>query len=173
MPIVAIAASWAAAAAPEVSTKTLDVGGSSVVVDWASGWEVDSANAGLPASSAAFHASDATKMRTLLTTGPVKDEISTDEGIKKIVSEMAAQLESQSVEKKVEVQRIAAKTANGYYVCATDRAPKPGEYKYLCQGLIRLGETPFVFTILYSDSGKSEADKVIAAMKTLHLAQKS
>jgi len=167
------ASSLAAAAPPANSTKTLAVGSASVVLDWAPGWEVETNAEGLPPSSTAFRGAGPMTMQALLTTGPMKDEISTDEGINKLVGDMATRLEGQSVEKKIEVQRIAGAAAHGYYVCATDRAPKAGEYKYMCQGVLKVSETPFVFTLLYNDSGKGDADKVIAAMKTLQLAKQT
>ena len=168
--LVLAVASWAVAAPTAKSSKTLVVGDVSVVLDWSPGWEVDTNTAALPPSSAAFRPADATKMQALLSTGPMRDEIRTDEGVHTLVSDMALHLEEQSVEKKIEVQRVAGKSAQGYYACATDRAPKAGEYKFLCQGLLKIGEKPFVFTLLYNDSGKSEADKVIAAMASLALA---
>jgi len=169
--VLAIATSWAAAAAK--SSKIVTVGKTAVALDWSSTWQIDPNTAALPPESAAFNTADATKMRALLSTGPMRPEISTDEGIRALAGDMAVKLESQSVEKKIEVQRVEGDHARGYYVCATDRAPKPGEYKYLCQGLVSVDGTPIVFTLLYNDPGKAEADKVIAAMKTLQLSAKT
>jgi hypothetical protein len=160
-------ASWAAAAPAAKASKTLSVGKALVALEWSPSWQLDPDTASVPPESVAFNTADATKLRVLLSTGPMRDEISTDEGIREIASDMATKLESQSVEKKIEVQRVAGEHARGYYVCATDRAPKPGEYKYMCQGLVSVDGTPIVFTVLYNDPGKAEADKVIAAMKTL------
>jgi hypothetical protein len=171
--ILAVVASWANAAPAANPSKTLTVGKASVALDWSPDWQVDSDTAALPPESAAFSSADATKMRALLSTGPMREEISTDEGMRGVASDMAVELERQSVEKKIEVQRVASQHAHGYYVCATDRAPKPGEYKYLCQGLLNVDGTPIVFTVLYNDSGKSEADKVMAAMKTLQISTKT
>lgn len=149
------------------------MGKASVALDWSPGWQLDPNTAALPPESAAFNTADATKMRALLSTGPMREEISTDAGIRAIASDMAVKLEGQSVEKKIEVQRVEGEHARGYYVCATDRAPKAREYKYMCQGLVSVDGTPIVFTLLYNDPGKIEADKVIAAMKTLQLSAKT
>ncbi len=170
---LALMTSWAAAAPAAKSSKTLAVGKVSVSLDWSSSWQFDPDTAALPAESAAFNTADATKMRALLSTGPMRKEISTDEGIRAIADDMAVKLESQSVEKKIAVQRVEGEHARGYYVCATDRAPKAGEYKYLCQGLVSVDGTPIVFTLLFNDSGKAEADKVIAAVKTLQIPAKT
>jgi hypothetical protein len=166
MLVLMASASWAAAPTAKAS-KTLSVGKASVALEWSPTWQLDPDTASLPPESVAFNTADATKLRVLLSTGPMRDEIATDEGIRKIAGDMATKLESQSVEKKIEVQRVAGEHARGYYVCATDRAPKAGEYKYMCQGLVSVDGTPIVFTVLYNDAGKAEADKVIAAMKTL------
>ena len=165
--------SWATAAPASSASKTLTVGSATVVLDWSSGWQLDTNSAGLPADSIAFYTADAMKMRALLTTGPMKEEIATDAGMKSVVGDMAARLEAQSVEKKIEVVRAEGAHARGYYVCATDRAPKPGEFKFMCQGILNVDGTAFVFTILHNDSGKADADKVIAAMKTLQIATKT
>jgi len=170
--VLAIASTWVAAA-PAKSSKTLTVGKTSVTMDWSPSWQIDPNIAALPPESAAFNTADATKLRALLSTGPMRKEISTDEGIREIAADMAVKLESQSVEKKIEVQRVEGEHSRGYYVCATDRAPKAGEYKYMCQGMASVDGTVIVFTVLYNDSGMAEADKVIAAMKTLQIARKT
>jgi hypothetical protein len=170
---LAIATSWAAAAPAAKATKTLVVGTTSVALEWSPGWLVDPNTAQLPPESAAFNTADTMKMRALLSTGPTSKELSTDEGIRSIADDMAVKLQSQSVEKKIEVQRLAGDHARGYYVCATDRAPKAGEYKYMCQGLVSVDGIPIVFTLLYNDPGKADADKVIAAMKTLQIPAKA
>ncbi len=41
----------------------------------------------------------------------------------------------QSVEKSLDVKPIGSGELRGSKVCATDRAPKPKEYKYVCQGI--------------------------------------
>ena len=171
--VLAASASWVAAAPAANASKTLTVGSATVVLDWSPDWQLYTGTAGLPDDSIAFSTADATKMRALLTTGPMKEEIATDAGMKKVVGDMAARLEAQSVEKKIEVVRTEGAHARGYHACATDRAPKPGEYKFMCQGILNVDGTAFVFTILHNDSGKADADKVIAAMKTLQLGAKT
>ena len=62
-----------------------------------------------------------------------------------------------------ELQGTAGK---GFYFCATDRAPKPGEYKYLTQGTIRVGELLVTFTILTNDGQAGVVSGAMMMLKT-------
>jgi hypothetical protein len=42
-------------------------------------------------------------------------------------------------------QDLKGVTGLGFYFFATDRAPGPGEYKYLTQGIVRVGEISLAF----------------------------
>jgi hypothetical protein len=44
---------------------------------------------------------------------------------------------------------------HGFYIFATDRAPKPTEWKYLTQGMINIDGAPFAFSILTNDGQES------------------
>jgi hypothetical protein len=58
---------------------------------------------------------------------------------------------SQSVEGVLPLQDIKGVDGQGFYFAATDKAPNPGEYKYLTQGILRVGEIGLAFTILTND----------------------
>jgi hypothetical protein len=57
----------------------------------------------------------------------------------------------QSVEKVLNVRALAGPGNQGYYFAATDTAPKPGEFKYLTQGIIHVGDINMAFTVLTND----------------------
>ena len=75
--------------------------------------------------------------------------------IKASVERAAENAKHQAVEKTVPVKELKGPAATGYYFSVTDRAPKPGEYKYMTQGILRVGAVTPTFTILTNDGAES------------------
>ncbi len=71
--------------------------------------------------------------------------------IRAFVGEAAKEAQSQAVEKKLLVRELPDSGGRGFYITATDRAPAPGEWKYLTQGAVGIGGAMLVFTILTND----------------------
>jgi hypothetical protein len=67
-----------------------------------------------------------------------------------LVERAAQAVASQSVEGRLDLVR-AGGGRPGYYFTATDRAPAPGDFKYLTQGAVRVGDLVCTFTILAND----------------------
>jgi hypothetical protein len=80
-------------------------------------------------------------------------------GIRKEVEDTAAEAQSSAVEKVLEVKALKGAGGAGWYFSATDRAPKPGEFKFMTQGIVPAGDLQIAFTILTND-GQSAAIKV-------------
>jgi hypothetical protein len=74
-----------------------------------------------------------------------------DAAIRRQVENSAKKAESSSVEKKLEVMEIRGASGRGYYFFATDPSPKPGTWKYITQGILRVGELAISFTILTNE----------------------
>jgi len=60
-------------------------------------------------------------------------------------------IKPQAVEKHIKVNELRGVSGVGYYYAATDKAPKPGEFKYLTQGMLRVDNLLVTFTILTND----------------------
>jgi hypothetical protein len=90
-----------------------------------------------------------------------------DTKIHSTVATAAKSAETQSVEGSLPLQNLAGSSGRGYYFRATDRAPAPGEWKYLTQGMIRTGAIALTFTILTND-GQTATEK--AALEVIRLA---
>jgi len=86
--------------------------------------------------------------------------------IKRQVELSADRMKPNAVEKEVAIQEIKGASGVGYYFSLTDRAPKPGEFKYLLQGMIRVGELQVVFTVLTQDGGDSIRRQSIALVQS-------
>ncbi|HEY7676568.1 MAG TPA: hypothetical protein VIG69_05830, partial [Candidatus Methylomirabilis sp.] len=70
----------------------------------------------------------------------------------------------------IEVRELQGVAARGYYFSATDRAPKPGEYKFMTQGMLRVGSLLVTFTILTNDGqGNIVADALAMLRSARHV----
>ena len=81
----------------------------------------------------------------------------------------AAKAQRQAVEKKLTLKEFSGTDGRGYYFTATDRAPKPGEYKHMAQGMLRLGNVALAFTVLSNDG---QGDTVANALQVLSTAER-
>jgi hypothetical protein len=82
------------------------------------------------------------------------------------VGDAAKNAASQSVERVLPIQEIKGVDGRGFYFAATDRAPKPGEYKYLTQGIIRVGKIALAFTILTNDGQEAVVQAALKVLRT-------
>jgi hypothetical protein len=87
-----------------------------------------------------------------------------DDMLKQMATLAAQSAESQSLEGKLEPKLITGAQGGGYFFKATDKAPKPGEFRYLTQGVLQCGSVTLGFTIL-SNEGQEATLK--AAMEIL------
>jgi hypothetical protein len=95
-----------------------------------------------------------------------------DANIRSTVALAAKSAEAQSVEGALSLKDLTGTSGRGYYFRATDRAPAPGEWKYLTQGMIRTGAIALTFTILTND-GQAAAEKAALEMTRLAVQQSS
>ena len=86
--------------------------------------------------------------------------------LKKNVERAAENAKGQAVEKTISVKELKGASAIGYYFSATDRSPKPGEYRHMTQGTLRVGELAPTFTILTNDGAESVVADSLAMLKS-------
>jgi len=82
------------------------------------------------------------------------------------VQQMSRQAAAQSVEKKALIKEFKGEQAEGYYFSLTDSAPAPGEYKFMTQGLSKVGEMLVSFTILSNDSTQKHREAGLEVVRT-------
>ena len=69
------------------------------------------------------------------------------------------------------VNELTGTSGVGYYFSATDRAPAPGEYRYMTQGMISVGALAVTFTILTNDGQSGVVDDALAMVsRAAHVA---
>ena len=84
--------------------------------------------------------------------------------IQQVARSAADKALTQSVERKIELKPIKGASGTGYYFSATDRAPPPGDYKYMTQGGVMVGEIMMTFTILTNDGQEAIVKQAMAMM---------
>jgi hypothetical protein len=95
-------------------------------------------------------------------TGP-----STPQAVRQLMENALAQARPQAEEgAKLALQDLSGASVHGFYFSATDKAPKPGEYKYLIQGAFLVRGMPAVFTILTNEDSRYAAGLALLMFST-------
>jgi hypothetical protein len=154
----------AALAAGEANT-LVSVDGGKYELSWSAEWE-QAALDEVGATGIAFQPKgDPHSMRVLISPGPGGDaRAQSDEALRAFIGKMIESVAPQAVERKLEPQPLTGGRQKGYFVHATDKAPKPDEYKYVDFVVVAAGDAPLIVTILSNDSGVQQVAQVRAAM---------
>ncbi|OGP63529.1 MAG: hypothetical protein A2169_04400 [Deltaproteobacteria bacterium RBG_13_47_9] len=71
------------------------------------------------------------------------------EKVRTFVEKDGQKLLPNTAEGKIVLQEIKGVTHSGYYYSVTDKAPNPGEYRYMTRGAIGVGNLFLNFTVLH------------------------
>lgn len=74
-----------------------------------------------------------------------------DHDLHRAVQGLADKVQPDVVEKTLDLRMMRGSDGTGYYFFGTDRAPKPDEFKYITQGILRVSDIALGFTILTND----------------------
>ncbi len=78
---------------------------------------------------------------------PPPDDAVLNQGVQRMIEK----IRSRALESRVDIRELKKRPVSGYYFLATDRAPEEGGYKYMNQGLVRVGKLILFFTILTNE----------------------
>jgi hypothetical protein len=88
------------------------------------------------------------------------------------VQQAADKVKPSAVEQYLPVEELSGAPGPGYYFSATDREPKAGEYKYLTQGMLLVGDVVVSFIVLTNDGQEKVRDEALAMLKSAsHIAR--
>ena len=88
------------------------------------------------------------------------------------VQQSADKVKPSAIEQYLPVEPLTGAPGPGYYFSATDREPKPGEFKYLTQGMLLVGDVVVGFSILTNDAQEKVRDQALAMLKSAsHIAR--
>ena len=86
---------------------------------------------------------------------------SSGESLRRLVEASANNAKTQSVERSLPVQAFGSGDVQGSYFSATDRAPAPGDFKYMTQGAMSVGGLPVAFTILSNGNAQAAVEPAL------------
>jgi len=95
----------------------------------------------------------------------VKKELLEDEAIRELVQRSAEKVKPQAVEKTLRLVGLQGASSKGYYFFTTDKAPKSGEYKYMTQGVLAVGDLIVTFTILTNNNHEEVAKEALTLLR--------
>ena len=78
-----------------------------------------------------------------------EQDYNSQEKVRAFVEEDGQKFLPNAAEAKIVLQEIKGVTNAGYYFSITDKAPNPGEYRYMTRGAIGVGKLFLDFTILH------------------------
>jgi len=166
--LVLIAASWSPTAWAAAGHVALPTGGE-LWLDIPPAWDekFDSPQKGMapgvwlsPRQGASFNV-----LITPISGTPMGAAVADDVRMHAIVASAARDALSRAVETTIPVQGLSGPHVHGFYLFATDRAPAPGEWKYLTQGMVNIDGVPFAFTILTNDGQEAVAKSALELIR--------
>ena len=82
------------------------------------------------------------------------------------VQQGADKVKPSATEQYLPVEPLTGAPGPGYYFSATDREPKPSEFKYLTQGMLLVGDVVVGFSILTNDAQEKVREQALAMLKS-------
>ncbi len=87
------------------------------------------------------------------------------ERVRTLVEKDGEKLLPNVVETKIELQEIRSADHTGYYFTVTDKAPDPGEYRYMTQGAIGVGNLLLKTKILHRVKASESVREALVALR--------
>jgi hypothetical protein len=155
------------AIAGEIHDRELKLAGTTVIMPLDDSWkQMRDPNA--PADTVVLESKDG-RFRLMITPEPAGMPSLSDDAVRDRVAQRAEELAPASTEKKLVVKELRGAESKGYYFAATGPSPKPGEYRYLNQGIVTAGGRTVAFTGLYNEGGEKDAAAALAALRGVRL----
>ncbi|HUQ09655.1 MAG TPA: hypothetical protein VM146_05015 [Steroidobacteraceae bacterium] len=153
-----------ALAAGEANT-LVSADGGKFELPWSAEWE-QATLAEVGATGVAFQVEgDPHAMRVLVAPGPSGDaRAQSEEALRAVIGKMIESVAAQAVESALEPRPLTGGKQKGFFVHATDKAPKPEEYQYVDFIVVAAGDAPLIVTVLSNDPGAKHVAQVRAAM---------
>jgi hypothetical protein len=98
--------------------------------------------------------------------GSVRD-FNSDKAVKEAINAEKDQLAAGASEEELILEKIEGPKASGYYFIATDKAPKPSQWKFTVRAAMATGELLVTVTVLGHDKEAAELEDALALIRNL------
>jgi hypothetical protein len=85
--------------------------------------------------------------------------------VRAMIEKDGQKLLSKTVETKIALQEIKGASSTGYYFFITDKAPEPGEYRYMTRGGIGVGNLLLSATILHRVKDSESVKEALSMLR--------
>ena len=92
-------------------------------------------------------------------------DINNQQKVRTFVEKDGQKLLPNTAEGKIVLQEIKGVSHRGYYFSVTDKAPNPGEYRYMTRGAIGVGNLLLNFTILHRVKDSQAARDALSILR--------
>lgn len=82
------------------------------------------------------------------------------------VRELAARIQPEAVESRIEVRPLEGAHGSGYYFSATERDPKADDFRFMSQGAIQTGDLTLWFVVLTNENQDTVAVQALAMLQS-------
>ncbi len=96
---------------------------------------------------------------------PLTKEVRELSSLRDAIRDMAERTKPQAVEPYLEVRQLDGANGTGFYFAATDRNPAPGEFRFMNQGVLLVGDLTVWFTILTHEGQDTVAVEALAMLQ--------
>ena len=96
------------------------------------------------------------------------ESASAEKAVRERVGRLAEDIKPNVVERNLDIVKLKGSSGTGFYFSATDKSPKPMEYKFVTQGIVNAARITVGFTIL---THEGQGDVVAAALSMLKTAK--
>jgi hypothetical protein len=97
--------------------------------------------------------------------------LATREQLRASVQRVADDTKSQALESTLPLVEFAGASGSGYYFSATDKAPAPGDFKYMTEGMLQVDDLIVAFTMLANEGEQQVRAAALEMMKSAARAQ--
>ena len=141
----------------------MNVNGVRIDLPWSANW-VEADDYPANPDTVAFRSRTPHALFVVVTAAPRVSKADTDAAMDFYAKQMVDDVRTRAVEKNLQPVPLAVGTRPGLRVSATDKAPKPDEYRFSDMVVVMDGDNPIIAKIAFNEAGRNDARTALVAI---------